>query len=399
MHSSQGGANGPSMGGATGSFLLLRSGSNSINARAEIHKLCLQCHSQTGSQAANVFQPHNPPQPAPKVLGSNWDETKSFGEIGAGGDFVNEIDGGSFDPTFDGNNNALGYGHSIGKSNAVPPGNDNAIPFALTCTACHDPHGVTQNTWYNGTFPYDTSPPYGVNVYRNLIIMRGDLPCETCHNTLLLPNAPGDMANMKSWVGGITGKAGVGNYTPSYTSAGNVAIWPVYKKDGNPGTPTDNNVYDGFEDPANKVGSNLVKEGSMGEWCARCHPKMHEGTTAGSGNASGQDWKRHPANYVINNADSSEAGIDTIDWDHYNSITGGYKVPAANTNTTLSSQHYYADAEGASGDKVFCLSCHFAHAGPYRDALRWDYIAAVDAGSQVGNGVPSNRGCQQCHNR
>lgn len=410
MHSSQGGANGPSMGGATGSFLLLRSGSNSINSRGEIHKLCLQCHSQTGSQKDNVFQPHN--QPAPKVLGSNWDQTKSFGEIGAGGDFVKEIDGTSFDPTSAGSQNALGYGHSVGLANATPPGNDNAIgnPFALTCTACHDPHGVTKNTWWGDPVNY------GVNVYRNLIMMRSDLPCQTCHTTFLLPNAPGDMANMKSWVGGITGTAlgGGGNYTPSYTTTGNVAIWPVYRKDGNPATAADNNVYDGFKDPDSlkKVGSALVTEGSMGEWCARCHPKMHEGTAAGSGNgpintASGNDWKRHPANRPIDKTYTSGAGVTIIDWTHYNNdIAPGFKVPAANTDSTdplLTQEHYYADKEESAnpgkGDKVFCLSCHFAHAGPYLDALRWDYTAVAEAGSQTGNGVPSNRGCQQCHNR
>ena len=51
------------------------------------------------------------------------------------------------------------------------------------------------------------------------------------------------------------------------------------------------------------------------------------------------------------------------------------------------------------GHRVFCLSCHFAHGGPHYDALRWDYTSAVSSGSQFGNPIPSNKGCQLCHNR
>jgi len=395
MHSSQGGASSPSMGTASGAAILLR---GPVTSRADIQKLCLQCHSQTGSQATNVFQPHG--QLAPKVLGANWDMSKSFGEIGAGGDFVNEVDGSSFDSTAAGNNNALGYGHSVGKNGASPPGNPNNPTVNLTCTTCHDPHGTTQNTW-------DGDTSYGVNVYRNLNITFGrDTGCnmQLCHNGVP-PNAPGELWHMKSWVGGITGKAGdIGaNYTPSYTATGNVAIWPVYRKEGSPTTTTDNNVYDGISDnSADATPDGYSIDGGMGDWCARCHPKMHEDSSSENGpviTALGNDWKRHPANRIIDSSYKSGAGVNTIDWTHYSGISAGYKVPAANTGTTLSSEYYYADTDNE--DKVFCLSCHFAHAGPYYDALRWDYIAAVDAagGSQTGNGVPSNRGCQQCHNR
>ncbi len=89
--------------------------------------------------------------------------------------------------------------------------------------------------------------------------------------------------------------------------------------------------------------------------------------------------------------------MDTIDWAHYNSIPDGFKLPVANTGTSLDQEFYYADADNE--DKVFCLSCHFAHGGPYCDALRWDYITNVVQGDQTGNAIPSNLGCQQCHSR
>lgn len=81
-----------------------------------------------------------------------------------------------------------------------------------------------------------------------------------------------------------------------------------------------------------------------------------------------------------------------------NSLMGGsvgiYYLPylaPASSGTPMS--------DGFSGGGVFCLTCHFAHGGPYYDALRWGYIASVSAGDQTGNVVPSNKGCQLCHNR
>src|SRR3989338_3765615 len=93
MHSSQGGTNGLSMGGSTGSFILLRSGNSSISSRAEIHNLCLQCHADNGSQNNGVFKPHD--RSAPKVyLNSGWTQNDPFNRIGAGGNFYTELNGG-----------------------------------------------------------------------------------------------------------------------------------------------------------------------------------------------------------------------------------------------------------------------------------------------------------------
>ena len=42
------------------------------------------------------------------------------------------------------------------------------------------------------------------------------------------------------------------------------------------------------------------------------------------------------------------------------------------------------DPDNPVGARVFCLTCHRAHASPYPDAMRWDY----------GNGAG---GCLECH--
>ncbi|HHL40537.1 MAG TPA: hypothetical protein ENJ37_08525 [Deltaproteobacteria bacterium] len=371
MHNSQG--NGGLGGNSEGSFTLLR---GAVTNRGTIHKLCLQCHGVGGSQADVAFAPHG--QKAPKVYGGNllnWDESKDFSKIGAGGDFFKELDS-NFDLTTAGSQNAMGYGHSVGLVNADPPGFIVGSPFTndFSCTICHDPHGAPITSWtgYKQFDNFGWINGTGVNTFRNLKLY-----------AVFFPPYYGILSETRSYVGGITGKYGEpgANYVPEVVNG--VEIWPVYR--GDPSDPANNNVYDG-----------VGVEGMSG-FCAQCHSFWHEDKEPG--NVVGEDWRRHPVDKILDSADVSGAGVNTIDFAHYASMPAGRKLPAANAdNTDLSVEYYFADADGE--DKVFCLSCHFAHGGPYYDNLRWDYLSAVPAaGEQSGNSIASNQGCQQCHNR
>jgi len=378
MHNSQGGTS--LEGNVGGSMILLR---GKVTTRNDISKFCLQCHGKDGTFNGDAHQPHG--ERPPTVHGGsslNWDDSKPFGEIGAGGDFFKELDT-SFSLSTDGAVVALGYGHSVGITDALPPGHTSSVTMDLECTTCHSHHGTDVDP-----YPYVMKP----NKYRNLWVMKttGDFSdCLLCHDAPNDFRGSGYLNEMKTWVGGSTGKyAEVGsNYTPVIVNG--VSIWPVYK--GDPTVAANNNVYDGI------LGTGDSLDGGMAGWCARCHHSFHEMRDVS--NVEGEDWRRHPINKIIVEAEVSGTGVDTIDYAHYTSIEDGYKVPTAFAGDTadISTQTYYAKDEGKY--KVFCLSCHFAHAGPYRDSLRWDYLESVGSGEQVANAIDSITGCQQCHNR
>src|SRR3989338_1596479 len=162
MHSSQGGTSGASMGGGSGSFILLRN--PLVTDRATIHNLCLQCHAQGGSQAGEVMNTGNASTTPPKVYLSSlgWTEGSNFTQIGAGGDFSNAgtyIAASGWSLSAGDNVNALGKGHSLGVTTPTPPGNNTtgstAVGTAIDsflCTSCHDPHGTSSTTSFINKF-------------------------------------------------------------------------------------------------------------------------------------------------------------------------------------------------------------------------------------------------------
>lgn len=363
MHNSQGNAG---LGGNSGGSMLLLRGPITVLTDAgggnvlTVHKLCLQCHATNGAQADTAHQPHG--QQAPKVFIDSsfqqWDETMPFGVIGAGGNFYPELDD-NWNPDPNGKF-GLGKGHSVGSAEIQgAPGAKVCCWVQPQCTMCHSPHGRAA---------YDPYP--GINAYRNLTWPFGMI----------------SIPAMKSWVGGVTGTyATGGNYVP-VNGVGGAKVWPVYKLD--PTVPANNNAYD-----------------PRITWlCAGCHGKFHEYTEPA--NQTGEDWKRHPAGgftntatlagYKIKDSDVSGNGTDTIDMAHYNSIPDGYKLPVASGGAAATEVYYMNNDDE---DRVFCLTCHFVHGGPYYDNLRWDYASPVSPGSQTGKAIISTRGCQQCHNR
>ena len=299
----------------------------------------------------------------------------SFAVIGAGGDFSGELNA-TWDAT---STFAQGRGHSLGAQSVMPPGGDAAIAD-FSCTNCHDPHGA-----YNASTAT-------VNEYRNLRI-----------------SATGASANSGvtlntgtvSYVGDQSSLAVLGTavkFTPTGTQGTAAAAnrtWPLYDNDGVLAVGRSNTyrVTAGF----------AAGTDGISRWCAQCHDNWHEAIVPGNRNVNAVDWQRHPVDNSLGEAGSllSGAGVTIIDTTNYNATLATWKaLPVADTNGTPSNVAYMPSGQEANS-KVFCLSCHFAHGGPYFDLLRWDYLSSVGPalGSQGGNSIASTVGCQLCHNR
>ncbi len=101
----------------------------------------------------------------------------------------------------------------------------------------------------------------------------------------------------------------------------------------------------------------------INNFCGACHRQFAAPLT---GSAVGS-WRRHPVGITI-------YGARHADFNHW--ANAGNRITIAEFPT--------GNPDGRTAARVFCLSCHVAHASPFRDALRWDY-------SQ------SSRGCLECH--
>jgi hypothetical protein len=260
-----------------------------------------------------------------------------------------------------------------------PPGFDSGEGSidTFSCTNCHDPHGAAapvDPTWFDSD----------VNGFRNLKVQ----PTGGGGGSANDPDGVFILQDVAGWVGSSANAWGDGaNWTGS--GSGATHIWPVINS-GN----TLNNVY--------YAGADGTDEGISG-WCAQCHDNWHEDAGGASNNESGNDWKRHPVNNaMVDGTPTSSGNITLVDFTFYDGVTDDWKYPAAQSvapagiDPTTANETYWADH---NADRVFCLSCHFAHGGPFFDALRWDYLSSVGSGTQTGRGDQAPYGCQQCHNR
>ncbi len=118
--------------------------------------------------------------------------------------------------------------------------------------------------------------------------------------------------------------------------------------------------------------------------CANCHGDLHGSINTGKESP----WLRHPTGVIL-----PERG----EYLKYNpddppppGKTGEriYSTEAPVARGSLTSD--LGEIVRPGSDSVFCLSCHMAHAGPYKFSLRWDYDA-VTAG-EAGKGA-----CFICH--
>lgn len=157
---------------------------------------------------------------------------------------------------------------------------------------------------------------------------------------------------------------------------------------------TDHNEYYGTSSPqalgcgasggitCHGNGGVRAPNGTMAEFCATCHGNFHTTTTtvsSGIGNGT-SPFIRHPSDYTIPNAG---------EYQFFNTYL--LDTPVARTSVPGSA----SGAVNPGFDSVMCLSCHYAHAGPNPDMLRWDYNG-MEVGNAAGLGT-AGTGCFACH--
>lgn len=126
------------------------------------------------------------------------------------------------------------------------------------------------------------------------------------------------------------------------------------------------NEYKGLTSPADNVSDTSPGTGgSISGLCAECHGRFHSQPTRAEATATASPWLRHPTDIVLNTG--GEASLyNTPD----GTILGNYNVvaPVARQSPGTPSETIVV-----SSDVVMCLSCHVAHASPYKDLLRFVY--------------------------
>ncbi len=114
--------------------------------------------------------------------------------------------------------------------------------------------------------------------------------------------------------------------------------------------------------PDEEYADNIYISG-MNDFCGACHNKFHglQNTKRGS------YWIRHPVDITISQAE--HVGFD--EWSSIENPITRVENPDGNVLNKYSA-------------KVFCLSCHFAHASEYQNSMRWENKSSA-------------RGCYECH--
>lgn len=194
------------------------------------------------------------------------------------------------------------------------------------------------------------------------LVLANALTCATCHD----PHGTGgtvsfDFRNLWKNVNGFDVSAAItsadADEATLLSGSNNVAV-----------DNTNHNVY----------------KGSVGAWCAACHSNpdnggsgFHGASVADTDVGDGSDWIRHP----------TDTAIGATYTTNYNTV-GQYSfdyplVQVGGTWTTTTQSNV------AATDKVFCLSCHFAHASANANATRWNVTTATGIGAK----------CSRCHDK
>jgi hypothetical protein len=161
---------------------------------------------------------------------------------------------------------------------------------------------------------------------------------------------------------------------------------------------SDHNQYKGEDRPKTAAGDAATGTDTVSYLCGQCHGKFHNSNagTADDGITNVDDaWMRHPTDYdMANTAAGSEykaypGSGGTPDARPYSTAA---PVGSAVVTTVLTTVQLATANDTAI---VTCISCHRAHASPYADLVRWDYLGDCFAGG--GTGTPADCGCFNCH--
>lgn len=98
-------------------------------------------------------------------------------------------------------------------------------------------------------------------------------------------------------------------------------------------------------------------------FCGACHERFNTERYF----SGGKGRVCHPVGITISGAQHA----DFLHWSGLN-------------NKITQAEHPSGDTYDLNGARVFCLSCHRAHASPYNDSMRWDYSK-------------NPQGCLECH--
>ncbi len=162
-------------------------------------------------------------------------------------------------------------------------------------------------------------------------------------------------------------------------------------------SPTHHNEYYGLKVPYDDLNMNckchsgsvgsysmipVPPDGTIGEFCATCHPNFHNAKGTADWPNVASPWLRHPSDYALPNRG---------EYANYNNGTLIYSTTAPVARTTWPITEISSSVTPGE-DAVMCLSCHYAHAGPYPDMLKWDYSKCTSNSAS-----PSECGCIICH--
>jgi hypothetical protein len=124
-----------------------------------------------------------------------------------------------------------------------------------------------------------------------------------------------------------------------------------------------------------------VYQSGLSEWCGNCHGLYHDEGAQGFAHPSGRRLEAGPANQYNRYVSAEDAAGGTVATSYWG------LVPFEAVTLDLATVDPLAATTGPdAGDRVMCLSCHRAHASPFRAAGRWDFDATLIADSHPATG-------------